>query len=91
MSYLSLQEFDLWMHLCLSYLSVKGSSLLTAYKSPLLRKGAFLVQDMFGSVGVPQPGLLYRLESIPEMKYNALDESSPKGEICIKGPMVSPG
>lgn len=48
-------------------------------------------QDMYGSVGVPQPGLEYRLESIPEMKYNAQDTASPKGEICIRGPMVSPG
>ena len=59
--------------------------------SPMLKDTETSLQDMFGSVGVPQPGLQYRLESIPEMKYNALDESSPKGEICIKGPMVSPG
>ncbi len=50
-----------------------------------------VLQDMFGCVGVPQPGLEFRLESIPEMKYDALDQTSPKGEICIKGSMVSPG
>ena len=51
----------------------------------------FDAQGMFGTVGVPQPGLEYRLESIPEMKYDALDQASPKGEVCIRGPMVSPG
>ena len=42
-------------------------------------------------MGVPQPGLQFRLESIPEMKYDALDKERPRGEVCMKGPAISPG
>lgn len=42
---------------------------------------------MVGTVGGPLPLLEYRLESIPEMKYDALAKP-PQGEICIRGPTV---
>jgi long-chain acyl-CoA synthetase len=44
----------------------------------------------FGTIGLPSTSIEYRLESIPEMKYDALAEV-PRGEICIRGPMVFPG
>ncbi|XP_051134249.1 probable CoA ligase CCL6 [Andrographis paniculata] len=39
---------------------------------------------MIGSVGVPMTTIEARLESIPEMGYDALSDV-PRGEICIRG------
>ncbi|KHG09916.1 Long chain acyl-CoA synthetase 4 -like protein [Gossypium arboreum] len=40
--------------------------------------------SMLGTVGPPVPNIDVRLESVPEMNYDAL-ASTPRGEICIKG------
>ncbi|XWS50081.1 hypothetical protein CRYUN_Cryun12cG0057700 [Craigia yunnanensis] len=40
--------------------------------------------SMLGTVGPPVPNVDVRLESVPEMGYDAL-ASTPRGEICIKG------
>nr|XP_043612785.1 long chain acyl-CoA synthetase 4-like [Erigeron canadensis] len=40
--------------------------------------------SMLGTVGPPVPNLDARLESVPEMNYDALS-STPQGEICIRG------
>ncbi|KAI3448068.1 hypothetical protein Pfo_004733 [Paulownia fortunei] len=42
------------------------------------------VFPMMGTVGVPMPTIEARLESIPEMGYDALS-SVPRGEICLRG------
>ena len=42
------------------------------------------------TVGPPLTPTEFRLESVPELKYDAT-ESPPKGEICIRGPMVFSG
>jgi long-chain acyl-CoA synthetase len=42
------------------------------------------------SVGPPLSATEFRLESVPEMKYDATT-TPPKGEICIRGPMVFAG
>ncbi|KAM7251098.1 hypothetical protein ACFE04_022981 [Oxalis oulophora] len=42
------------------------------------------VYPMIGTVGVPMPSIEARLESVPEMGYDALS-SVPRGEICIRG------
>ncbi|KAL3614155.1 eukaryotic long-chain fatty acid CoA synthetase (LC-FACS) [Castilleja foliolosa] len=42
------------------------------------------VFPMMGSVGVPMTTIEARLESVPEMGYDALS-SVPRGEICIRG------
>ncbi|XP_021894818.1 long chain acyl-CoA synthetase 4-like [Carica papaya] len=39
---------------------------------------------MLGTVGPPVPNVDIRLESVPEMGYDAL-ASAPRGEICIRG------
>lgn len=41
-------------------------------------------------MGVPTAIIEARLESIPEMKYDATAEP-PRGEICIRGPAVFKG
>ncbi|KAI9180955.1 hypothetical protein LWI28_009676 [Acer negundo] len=40
--------------------------------------------SMIGTVGVPVPTIEARLESVPEMGYDALS-STPRGEICLRG------
>lgn len=42
------------------------------------------VFSMTGTVGVPLTTIEARLESVPEMGYDALS-SEPRGEICLKG------
>lgn len=42
------------------------------------------VFPMMGSVGVPMTTIEARLESVPEMGYDALS-SLPRGEICLRG------
>ncbi|KAJ6806986.1 long chain acyl-CoA synthetase 4-like [Iris pallida] len=50
--------------------------------------GTFVSQpndlSMLGTVGPPLPNVDVRLESVPEMNYDALADK-PRGEICIKG------
>lgn len=42
------------------------------------------VFPMMGSVGVPMTTIEARLESVPEMGYDALS-AAPRGEICLRG------
>ncbi|KAI3774760.1 hypothetical protein L1987_49322 [Smallanthus sonchifolius] len=42
------------------------------------------VYSMIGTVGVPMTTIEARLESVPEMGYDALS-SMPRGEICLRG------
>ena len=42
------------------------------------------VMSMIGTVGVPITTIEARLESVPEMGYDALF-SVPRGEICLRG------
>ncbi|XP_071707321.1 long chain acyl-CoA synthetase 4-like [Rutidosis leptorrhynchoides] len=46
--------------------------------------------SMVGTVGPPVPNLDARLESVPEMNYDALS-STPQGEICIRGDTLFSG
>lgn len=49
------------------------------------------VISMNGTVGPPQPIIDVRLESVPELGYDALREDSPQGEICIRGKTLFSG
>jgi len=46
--------------------------------------------SMIGTVGPPVPNIDVRLESVPEMDYDAL-ASTARGEICIKGETLFSG
>ncbi|XP_071730679.1 long chain acyl-CoA synthetase 4-like [Rutidosis leptorrhynchoides] len=46
--------------------------------------------NMLGTVGPPVPNLDARLESVPEMNYDACS-SKPQGEICIRGDVLFSG
>ncbi|CAN1254387.1 Long chain acyl-CoA synthetase 4, partial [Linum perenne] len=46
--------------------------------------------SMLGTVGPPVPNVDIRLESVPEMGYDALS-STPRGEICIRGDTLFSG
>lgn len=37
------------------------------------------------------PSIDARLESVPELNYNALDSQTPRGEICVRGSTVFSG
>ena len=43
-----------------------------------------------GTVGPPLPGCELRLESVPEMGYDAL-ATPARGEVTVRGPMVYAG
>lgn len=45
---------------------------------------------MIGTVGVPFPTIEARLESVPEMGYDALANVS-RGEICLRGKTLFSG
>lgn len=45
--------------------------------------GADVILDS-ATVGPPTPGTEFRLESVPEMNYDALDVEEPKGEVLIR-------
>ncbi|XP_010430575.1 PREDICTED: long chain acyl-CoA synthetase 3 [Camelina sativa] len=45
---------------------------------------------MLGTVGPPVPNVDIRLESVPEMGYDAL-ASKPRGEVCIRGKTLFSG
>jgi long-chain acyl-CoA synthetase len=48
------------------------------------------VPEQAGTVGPPQPVLSFRLEAVPEMKYDP-NANPPRGEVCVKGPSVFTG
>lgn len=48
------------------------------------------VYSMIGTVGVPMTTIEARLESVPEMGYDALG-SVPRGEICLRGTTLFSG
>uniref|UniRef100_A0A2N9FY86 AMP-dependent synthetase/ligase domain-containing protein n=1 Tax=Fagus sylvatica TaxID=28930 RepID=A0A2N9FY86_FAGSY len=55
-----------------------------------LSQGYGNVFPMMGTVGVPITTIEARLESVPEMGYDALS-STPRGEICLRGKTLFSG
>ena len=44
-----------------------------------------------GTVGPPLPGVELRLESVPEMGYDALNAAAPAGEVTVRGAILFAG
>lgn len=65
-----------------------GSTLSQGYGLTESCAGCFTaigdVFSMMGTVGIPMTTIEARLESVPEMGYDALS-SEPRGEICLRG------
>ncbi|GMH36385.1 hypothetical protein BSKO_04253 [Bryopsis sp. KO-2023] len=47
--------------------------------------------DMIGTVGAALPSVTWRIESVPDLGYDALDEQKPAGELVLKSPQLFEG
>ena len=81
-------EVFLFLRICFGKNVLEGYGMTeTACLISLIHPG----DPTFGHVGAPIPSCEIKLDDIPEMGYTNHDLPNPRGEICVRGPILCSG
>jgi len=77
-----------FLRVCFAYKVREGYGLTETTAGCCIQDGR---DSKTGQVGPPSPSVEINLIDVPEMNYTSKDKPCPRGEICIRGPIVTPG